>query len=146
MGNFATGDYRPAYPAKYVGKHPIRYRSSWELAAMKYFDSGNPAILGWASETITIPYRNPLTGKPSLYVPDFLVIYLDKNNKQHCELMEIKPEKEMPGYPGKVPPRTRLIQAINAAKWQAAAAYCAKRNWVFRVVHEKQLFAFQRTR
>jgi hypothetical protein len=28
----------------------------------KYLDN-NPAIIQWASEPITIPYRNPFTGK-----------------------------------------------------------------------------------
>lgn len=143
MANYASGDFIPENNQKYIGKRPIRFRSSWELTACKFFDS-NQNILGWASETISIPYRNPLTGKWSMYIPDFLVVYIDKNNKQHCELIEIKPEKEMPGYQGKVPTRTRLVQAINAAKWQAAIAYCMKRNWVFRVINEKQLFAFKR--
>ena len=75
-----------------------------------------------------------------MYVPDFFVIYIDKNNLKHCELIEVKPAKEMPGYQGNINGRTRLVQAINAAKWQAALAYCAKRNWQFRVMTENQLF------
>ena len=98
----------------------------------------------WSSESISIPYRNPLTGNWSLYLPDFLVVYIDKYGTKHCEMIEVKPEKEVPGYAGKVSPRTKLVQAINAAKWQAAIAYCAKRNWKFRVANETQIFAFKR--
>lgn len=118
-------------------------RSSWEFSFARVCDT-NENVVAWASESISIPYRNPLTGHWSMYIPDFLVIYIDRNAKKHCELIEIKPEKEMPGYQGKVSPRTRLVQAVNAAKWQAALAYCAKRNWTFRVATEKMLFAFKR--
>lgn len=143
MSKFATGSFLPKNPKKYIGKRPIIYRSSWELPMMKVFDD-NPNVLAWASETISIPYRNPLTGKWTYYVPDFFVIYIGKKTKQHCELIEIKPEKEMPTYHGSVSSRTRLVQAINAAKWQAAIAYCIRRNWKFRVINEKELFAFER--
>jgi len=100
----------------------------------------HPSCLSWSSEAISIPYYNPVIQKWSMYVPDFFVIYIDKNNLKHCELIEIKPEKEMPGYHGNVSERTKLVQAINAAKWQAALVYCAKRNWQFRVMTENQLF------
>jgi len=144
MANYAKGTYVPKHPEKYIGKYPIIYRSSWEFAFIRFVDQSNPYILFWASETIEIPYKNPLKGKFSIYIPDFLIGYMDKNNKKHCELIEIKPEKQMPGYQGKTSTKEKLQQAINAAKWQAALAYCAKRNWMFRVINEKQLFAFQR--
>ena len=44
----------------------------------------NEAIQQWASESIKIPYRDPLTGKPTIYVPDFLVVFVD--NKKSNEL------------------------------------------------------------
>lgn len=135
----------PKNPEKYIGpnKGNIIARSSWEISVMNYFDN-HPMVSGWSSETISIPYKNPLTGRWSMYVPDFLVIYVDKDNGKHCDLIEVKPEKEHPAYQGKVSSRTKLVQAINAAKWQAALIYCAKRNWTFRVATEKQLFAFKR--
>lgn len=105
---------------------------------------GTPEVLGWASETFSIPYFNPLTKKWSMYIPDFLVAYVDKTGKQNCEMIEIKPAKEHPEYAGKVSKQTKLVQAINAAKWQAAMAYCARRKWRFRVATENDLFAFKR--
>jgi hypothetical protein len=36
--------------------------------------------------------------------------------------------------------RTQLQQIINRAKWAAAAQYCAKRGWFFRIMTEKDLF------
>lgn len=107
---------------------------------MNVFDK-HPSILGWSSESISIPYQNPLTGKWSMYIPDFLVIYMDKSGKKHCEMIEIKPLKETPGYSEKrVNTKTQLVQVINQAKWMAAQVYCKKRGWSFRVMTERDLF------
>jgi hypothetical protein len=58
---YSKAEFHPKNLKKYLGKFPIIYRSSWEMTLMQVFDQ-NPAVLGWSSETITIPYRNPLTG------------------------------------------------------------------------------------
>ena len=90
MPKFLKGKFLPENKEKYVGaKEPI-YRSSWELAFMKMCDS-HPYITQWASENIKIPYRHPVTGKHTVYVPDFTVMYSDKNGKRHMEVIEIKP-------------------------------------------------------
>jgi len=68
--NFSKGEYIPKNPAKIIGKTPIIYRSSWEMSLMRVFDF-NKNILAWSSESISIPYQNPLTEKWSLYLPDF---------------------------------------------------------------------------
>lgn len=137
--NWAKGEFTPKSPEKYIGKLPIIYRSSWEMTFMRVLDS-HPNILKWSSESINIPYKNPLTGKWSYYVPDFLVVYVDKDNNYKCEVMEIKPAKEDFRYDKKVSKKTQLVQAINQVKWAAAAAYCVKKGWGFRVLTEDQLF------
>ena len=58
------------------------------------FCDDNEHVTEWSSESIRIPYRNPLTGKHSIYVPDFLVIYQNKHGKRVAELIEIKPKKQ----------------------------------------------------
>jgi hypothetical protein len=100
----------------------------------------NPAIVNWASEAIKIPYRNPLTGKQTIYVPDFFITYVDRNNKTHVELIEVKPAnqsiKEQVG-------KSRHNQAhyiLNQAKWEAARAFCSQNNIKFRVVNEGDIF------
>lgn len=143
MAVYASGNYTPKNPNKYIGKMPIRYRSSWEFAAMTTFDN-HPNIIGWASESISIPYYNPILKKMSMYIPDFLLIYIDKSQKKHCELIEVKPLKELPTYTGTINYKTKLTQVINAAKWKAAVAFCAKRNWYFRVATEQEMFSFNR--
>ena len=40
----------------------------------------HPNVAKWASESIKIPYRHPFTGKYTVYVPDFFVVYVDKND------------------------------------------------------------------
>ena len=64
MANFRQGAYTVKNTAKYVGRGVPRYRSGWELTFMLFLDS-NDNVLQWASESISIPYRNPLTGKQS---------------------------------------------------------------------------------
>ena len=77
MPKYSQGKYQIRNPEKYIGKKSPTYRSSWELTFMMFCDN-NPAILQWASEAIQIPYRNPFTNKNTIYVPDFLIIYMDK--------------------------------------------------------------------
>ena len=142
---FSKGEYILKHPEKYMGKLPVIYRSSWEISLMKVFDE-NPAVLGWSSESISIPYRNPLTGKWSMYLPDFMAIYIDKKNQKHVEIIEVKPAKENPLVAPKGARasdrnmRNKLVLAINQAKFGAAIAFCNKRGWQFRVMTEKDLF------
>ena len=87
---FSQGSYKIKNPEKYIGLGSPRYRSSWEFSVMKMCDE-NPAIKQWASESVKIPYKDPLTGKATIYVPDFLVRFVDKNNNKRAEIWEIKP-------------------------------------------------------
>ena len=81
--NFSKGLYKIKNPEKYIGSRDPIYRSGWELTFMMFCDN-NPAIQQWSSEPVRIPYRDPLTGKATVYVPDFLISYLDKNQKKTC--------------------------------------------------------------
>ena len=93
MAKYANGFYTVKNPEKYVGKKQPHYRSSWEFAFMNFCDN-NPNVHQWASEAIHINYRNPFTGKNTIYVPDFLIVYVDQNGNKHGEVIEIKPLKE----------------------------------------------------
>ena len=90
---YAQGKFQIRNPAKYIGKGTPTYRSGWEFAFMQFCDN-NPAVLQWASESINIPYRNPFTNRQTIYVPDFLIIYVDSRNQKHAELVEVKPSTE----------------------------------------------------
>jgi hypothetical protein len=136
---YAKGIFTPKNPAKYVGKGQILYRSSWELAFFSFCDN-HPSVLQWASECVRIPYRNPLSGKNTTYVPDLFIVYQDANGQNHAELIEIKPSKETTMEAAKSR-RDKLSVALNMAKWQAAQQWSAGNGIKFRVVTEKDLFA-----
>ena len=138
MSKFANGFYTMKNPAKYVGKNNPKYRSGWEHAFMRFCDT-NDNILQWASESINIPYRNPITGKQSIYVPDFLITYRDKNNQVKAEMIEIKPKKQSV-LESKQSARDRAVVAVNYAKWDAAVKWCKRQGIMFRVVTEDDIF------
>jgi len=127
-----------ANPEKYAGIKKPRYRSGWEHAFMRFCDN-HPSVINWASESIQIPYRNPLTGKQSIYVPDFLIVYQDKGGKKRAELIEVKPESQT-RLGAKTSKHDKLAIAINHAKWEAAAKWCKLKGLQFRIVTENDIF------
>lgn len=136
---FAQGKFNLKYPEKYIGTRTPTYRSGWEFTFMKFCDE-HESVIQWASEAIKIPYRNPLTGKQTIYVPDFFIAYGDKAGNQKVELIEVKPAnqtlKEKVG-------RNKTNQAqwvVNQAKWEAARAWCNQKNITFRIITENEMF------
>tara|TARA_B100000925_G_scaffold76206_1_gene53801 strand:- start:1596 stop:2033 length:438 start_codon:yes stop_codon:yes gene_type:complete len=139
MKRWAQGKYTLKHPEKYVGKKTPTYRSSWEFHFMKFCDE-NPAIGAWASEAIKIPYRSPLTGKPTVYVPDFFIQYKDKNGKHKVELIEIKPSTQAMRESLGKNKQNQASYVLNMAKWEAAGKYAKSKGISFRVITEKELF------
>ena len=139
MGKFAQGKYTLKNPEKYSGGKTPTYRSSWEWAFMQFCDN-HPSVIQWASEAIKIPYKNPLTGKATVYVPDFLVVYQDRKGSKHAELIEVKPKKEttMENAGRSQVSRARVV--VNSAKWEAATRWCKQNSIRFRVVTEDDIF------
>ncbi|CAB4129524.1 head completion protein [uncultured Caudovirales phage] len=138
MTSYAQGEFVPKNPEKYSGKGRIKYRSSWEMTFMSFCDN-HPGVVSWASESLQIPYFNPVTAKQTIYVPDFLVIYVDRNDNKHGEVIEIKPSKETMMENAKSQ-RDKLMVAINMAKWRAASLWCKQQGLVFRILTEHDLF------
>lgn len=138
MAKFSQGTYKVINTHKYVGNKAPRWRSSWEFAFMTFLDN-NDHILQWASEAVQIPYRHPLTGKQTIYVPDFLITYRTKNNTMRAELIEIKPKKQSV-IESKMSSKDRAVVAINYAKWDQATKWCAQQGIHFRIITEDQLF------
>jgi hypothetical protein len=138
MSRWAQGTYQILNHEKYVGKGLPRYRSGWEHSFMRFCDS-NDNVLQWASESIAIPYRHPLTGKMTNYIPDFLITYRTKDNTMRAELIEIKPKGQSSIMEGQKP-RERAVVAINYAKWASAQKWCKQHGLTFRVLTEDDLF------
>ena len=136
---FAKGKFSLKNPGKYVGLKTPTYRSGWEQAFMRLCDE-HPNVYKWASESIRIPYRHPLTGKYTIYVPDFFIVYADKEGRKHAELVEVKPKSQttMESAGRSMGKKKQVV--INYAKWEAASAYAKQNKIRFRVVSEDQLF------
>lgn len=139
MAKFAQGKFTLKNPDKYIGKRTPTYRSSWEWAIMNMCDN-NPAIANWASEAVKIPYRCPLTGKQTIYVPDFFVNYVDKNGRQHAEVWEVKPASQALKERVGRNPMNQAAFIKNMAKWEAARAWCSRQGIMFRVISENDIF------
>jgi TnsA endonuclease N terminal len=138
MSKYHSGIFIPKNPEKYIGKRKIHWRSSWELVFCNFCDQ-HASVIKWASESISVPYRCPLTGKMKQYIPDFFIQYLDRNGVMHAEVVEIKPLKETGGAKTRSR-RDVLISARNQAKWISARAYCEKQGMSFRILTEADLF------
>ena len=136
---FAHGKFTMKNPDKYVGLKTPTYRSGWEHSFMRLCDE-HPNVYQWASESIKIPYRHPITGKYTIYVPDFFIVYNDKDGRKHAELVEVKPmnQTNLRDAGKSIGKQTQVV--INHAKWEAASAYARKNKIKFRVVSEEQLF------
>jgi hypothetical protein len=136
---FAKGQYKIDNPEKYVGSRTPLYRSSWELTFMQFCDH-NPSVQQWSSESIQIPYKDPLTGKNTVYVPDFLIVYLDKNQKKHAELIEIKPANQTILEKVGKNQYNQAQYVKNMAKWAAASNWCKNQGIKFRIINESDIF------
>ena len=138
MANFRQGLYEVRNGDKYVGNGKPRFRSGWEFTFMMFLDS-HPNVINWASEAVSIPYRHPLTGKMSTYVPDFVVTYKGPNGTTVGELIEIKPKKQSL-VESKASANDRAIVAINYSKWDAATKWARQQGLKFRVINEDQIY------
>jgi hypothetical protein len=139
MGKYANGFYQIINSDKYVGKKVPQFRSSWEHSFMRFCDE-NPAILQWASEAINIPYKNPFTNRNTIYVPDFMIMYVNKNGEKNAELIEIKPSTQTTLEAAGRSVRDQAAAVLNMHKWQAAQAWCSQNGLRFRVLTENDIF------
>lgn len=140
--SFRQGVFNIKNKEKYKGTFPIYYRSAWEARCMAMFDH-NPNIISWGSESVIVPYQNPLTGRVSRYFIDFNVTMRDKEGNLKKFLIEIKPHAQT------LPPvQTRNTKSLlrrqgeyikNQKKWEAARAFAAKHGSEFVVLTEKHL-------
>ncbi len=139
---FKQGIFNPVNKEKYKGTLPILYRSSYELKYFRWCDH-NPAVISWGSESIIIPYQNPLTGRVSRYFVDSNITVKTKTGELKKYLIEIKPSVQtLPPKPGK---NTRSLlkrqgeYVKNRAKWQAAEQWSKKKGYEFTILTEKHL-------
>lgn len=138
------GKYTVNNVSKYVGDPTkVIYRSLWERRFMVFCDT-NDKIIKWASESIVVPYISPVDNKPHRYFVDFIVKYLDKDDKENVSLIEIKPKKQCK-EPAKRKKKSRsyikemMTWEVNKAKWESARRYADNKGWTFKILTEKEL-------
>ena len=73
-------------------------------------------------------------------MPDFFIVYNDKDGRKHAELVEVKPmnQTNLRDAGKSIGKQTQVV--INHAKWEAASAYARQNKIKFRVLSEEQLF------
>lgn len=135
--------YKGIYKVKNIDKYEgdyknVVYRSSWEKAVFKWVDM-NSQILKWSSESVIIPYYNPIDKKVHRYFVD-LKLVLEKQTF----LVEIKPKSQtLPPVKPKRQTRRYISESMtyvqNQSKWQYANEYCEQRGWLFEVWTEDKI-------
>jgi hypothetical protein len=103
----------------------------------------NPNVISWGSESIVIPYANPLTGRTSRYFIDFNIVVKTKTGEVKKFLIEIKPHAQT------IPPvQTRNTKSLakrqaeyvkNQSKWKSATEYSKTHGFEFVILTEKHL-------
>lgn len=142
-GKYDQGNFIPENREKYKGTYPIVYRSSWEKKFMQYCDK-SPMIESWGSESVKIPYWNPVAKSVWNYYTDF-IIKMKTPQGNITGVIEIKPYKQTipPNYKNRKSKKSLLYEhntwETNKSKWQAAEEYCKKRGWKFIIMTEKDL-------
>jgi hypothetical protein len=142
--HYKQGVFKPLNPQKYNGTVPIIYRSGLELKYFRFFDK-NPSILSWSSESIVVPYANPLTGRTHRYFVDNSVVMRNKDGVIKKYLIEIKPHSKLlpPPHSNKRSPKnTAILQREyiqNKAKWVAASEWSRKHGYQFIIITEKHM-------
>lgn len=142
---YRQGYYIPHNPQKYKGNpNNIIYRSSWELAFMRWCD-GRADVLEWGSELISISYLYSLDGKYHQYFPDFY-LKMKEGDKEQIYLVEVKPEKDL-HKPEE--PKSKTAKALqqykrglevfikNSDKLKALKKVCSSRGYKIMIVTEK---------
>lgn len=145
--HYRQGYYKILNPEKYIGDiNNIIYRSSWEKRFMYYCDV-NSSVINWSSESIKIPYFNPISNKVCNYYPDFFLKKLDENNKEVFYLIEIKPYHQTikPNMSKRHSEKLNRLKnynremtnyITNLAKWTAADSFAKSNNMRFLLLTE----------
>lgn len=139
---YKQGFYKPTNPQKYKGKvDSIIYRSGWELACFKQWDS-NPRILAWSSEEVVIPYISPLDNKQHRYFIDAKLRYRNRKGNIEEAMIEIKPYDQC-----RPPKQQKRITAqykekvraylVNKAKWDKTIKVCQASKMKFVLLTER---------
>lgn len=142
--HYKQGMFTPKNREKYKGDPDrIKFRSSYELAVMRWLDRRDD-VISWSSENIIVPYYSSVKGKKRRYIVDIWMQYKTRNGDIKTILVEIKDSKQCKP-PRKQKNNNRYIEegltwVTNNEKWAAAEKYAADRGWEFKIFTEKEIF------
>lgn len=136
-------------PSRYKGTLPITLRSGWEITfATKFLDT-NPGVLEWSSESVVIPYIDPVDKRQHRYFVDFWMRVKAADGQIYEYLIEIKPHSQTlePKPRARITPRFKeevRVYLKNQAKWAAARHLCEQQRKLgkrieFQILTEKDL-------
>ena len=74
-----------------------------------------------------------------MYVPDFVVTYVDAKGNRITEIIEVKPAKETFLEQAKSQ-KAKAAVALNTYKWAAAKVYAKEHGLGFRIMTEHDIF------
>lgn len=137
--------FHPVNQDKYTGSYPIISRSTWELAAMRYFDKCT-ACLSWGSESAVVRYLDPVKQKTRRYFIDFTAVFKTRDGSIKKFLIEVKPSRQCvaPKPSKRKKAKTFLNESntwkTNQAKWDAANKWAKSKGYIFLILTEKELF------
>lgn len=147
---FKQGVFRPLNINKCLNKTDIIYRSHLEFRFMKMCDK-NPLVLEWSSESIIIPYQNPIKRTVSRYFVDaYLKLKTPDGDKKF--IVEIKPERQVSApVPSNRKKKSTIlyenaVYAINKSKWEAAKKFAKNKGMSFLIITEKDLDSMESTK
>jgi len=140
MAKYRLYQFNPINPDKFRGETlPIIMRSSWEIEFAKTCDL-LPTVVSWNYEAVQIPYRDPITGKQKIYIPDFFVERAEAGGFTRHFVYEIKPMHEQKDEFARNSADSMLV-ARNHAKWGAAIQWCDRHSAEFVILNESDLFS-----
>ena len=144
MGKYPSPvPYRIKNKDKYRGKNPVVIsRSSWETRFFLWCEK-HTQVEWWVSEEVVIRYIDPVDGKTRRYFPDCLV----HTTNGETMLVELKPkcqtvrpkERRRNGQLTKTYMNALKVYLVNMAKFEAARAYCNKKNYKFVILNEENI-------
>lgn len=145
-GKYHQGIYKPIHPEKCLNKNLVEFRSGLEYKYFYKIDK-SPNVIRWGSETVWVPYYNPIKKRTAQYWVD---LYLE--TKSHgTMIVEIKPKKEIKAITENKPPKmtkakkktTFLYESkmfyINKNKWETAKQFAENKGWTFWCISEDDL-------
>lgn len=140
---FKQGIFKPINVSKCLNTSNVEYRSQLEFRLLRICDN-NDAVISWSSESVIVPYMNPIKGKVCRYYIDAYIKLQTPNGPKEF-LIEVKPYRQtLKPTPSKRQKETTIIYeaatyAINQAKWDAARQFANSKNMEFMIMTEEDI-------